>query len=244
MIRFHYGNRGGFMTRPSLVLAALLLAACSPPKPVATITPAATLVPDIGYPQTPPDVALGAQIFAKRCTACHGEAGLADGPLVRAKAIPAPPQLAAWDTGWDKTPAERFAFIAVGNMDKMMPPWNEALSEPERWAVTLFTYTLHTTPEQLEQGRNLWAAECASCHGADGRGTAEADINLSDPRHMIGVSDETLYNSITHGLADGSHVFAQLDDDQRRSLVAYTRSLSVANPDAIGQPLPAETTAQ
>lgn len=244
MIRFFQSDRGGVITRLYLALVVLLLAACSPPKPAATVTPAITSVPDIGYPQTPPDVALGAQIFARRCTACHGEAGLADGPLVRAKAIPAPPQLAAWDTGWATTPEERFAFIAAGNMEVMMPPWKEALSEPERWAVTLFTYTLHTPPEQLDQGRELWAAACVSCHGDDGHGTEQAAVDLSDPRRMIALSDEALYNSVTHGLADGSHLFTHLDDDQRRALVAYTRSLSVANPDAIGQPLPAETTAQ
>lgn len=221
---------------------ALLLAACSPPKPAATATPSVTLIPDIGYPQMPPDVALGASLFADHCTACHGERGWADGPLVRAGAVPAPPPLAARDTGWAKTPAERFAFIAAGNMDMMMPPWNAALSEAERWALTLFTYTLHTAPEQLAVGRDRWAAECAECHGQRGQGTADAAADLSDPRFMIGLSDERLYASLTDGLPDGSHVFSHLDADSLLALAAYTRSLSVMNPDAIGKPLAAEAT--
>lgn len=240
-------SRGGSKTRPVRVLTGLLLlaAACSPPRPAATITPAITAIPDVGYPLTPPDVALGAQIFARRCIACHGDQGLADGPLVRAEAIPAPPKLAEWETGFSKTPAERFAFITVGNMDQMMPPWNEALSEPERWAVTLFTYTLHTTPQQLEQGRALWDEQCAACHGESGQPTAaQVTTDLSDVRQKITMSDETIYNSITQGLADGTHIFNQLDDDQRRAIVTYTRSLSVANSDAIGQPILSEPTAE
>ncbi len=225
-----------------LCLTVILLAACSPPQPAATVTPSVTLVPDVGYPLAPPDMALGAQLFAARCTACHGEGGFADGPLVRAGSVPAPPKLAARETGWAKTPAERFAFIAIGNMDMMMPPWNAALSEAERWAVTLFTYTLYIAPEQLAQGRELWAAACAGCHGESGQGTADVPVDLSDPRLMTGVSDERLHTSLAAGLPDGTHVFTDLGEDALLALLAYTRSLSVAQPEAIGQPLAADAT--
>ncbi len=223
-----------------MVVLGFLLAACSTPQPAATVTPSVTLIPDVGYPLVPPDMALGAQLFAARCTACHGEGGFADGPLVRAGAVPAPPKLAARETGWAKTPAERFAFIATGNMDMMMPPWNAALSEAERWAVTLFTYTLYIAPEQLAQGRELWTAACAGCHGESGQGTADVPADLSDPRLMTGLSDERLHTSLTAGLPDGTHVFTDLGQEALLALVAYTRSLSLAQPEAIGQPLAAE----
>lgn len=242
-----YGLRG-------VALAGLLLlAACGQPdEPSALVmpTPRFTSVPDVGYPLEAPDMALGARVFAGKCTACHGERGLADGPMVRAGAAPTPPKLAEMETSWDKTPQERFAFIAAGKIERMMPPWKDALPEAERWAVTYFTYTLHYTPERLAEGRAVWETACADCHGQSGRGDGPkaADINrpvgdLTDPVEMMTLSDKALYTIITEGVGDSMPAFLDdLTDDQHRAVVAYTRALGLVNPDAIGRPLPLDPT--
>ena len=37
------------------------------------------VTPSIAYPTSPPDLALGASIFAEHCTQCHGLSGAGDG---------------------------------------------------------------------------------------------------------------------------------------------------------------------
>jgi hypothetical protein len=46
-----------------------------------------------------------------------------------------------------------------------MPPF-ASLNDQERWDVVVYALTLHTTPEQLELGKNLFNANCAAdCAG-------------------------------------------------------------------------------
>lgn len=65
-----------------------------------------------------PDAERGAQLYAEACAACHGAAGLGDGPLARATATPAP-KLA----GQVRPDPEAVARLAAGSGD--MPGFSE-----------------------------------------------------------------------------------------------------------------------
>ena len=85
----------------------------------------------------------------------------------------------------------------------------------------------------------LWAGLCATCHGADGRGSWRAALFLVRPgdltdRAAVGAqSDQYLFDLIKHGGAPigrpGMPAFgASVSDDDVRALVAYVRGLARA----------------
>lgn len=238
------------------LLLALALAACGglggEPRIVATQLPPTPAPAELGYPVEPPDLALGAALFSENCTACHGPRGEGNGELVTAGQIPAPPDFTDPETASPLTPSEWFGIITQGRIENMMPPWRDALSENERWAVAMYTYTLAYSAGDLAEGETLYAEACAECHGPNGQGDGErADevsrpiADLTDPIEMTALSDAALLNIITEGQGEQMPAFADdLTDEQRRDVVRYLRSLSLANTSSMGGAPAAEATAE
>lgn len=201
------------------LLLLVFLSACSglggEPQIVATLPPAPTLPPETGYPLAPPDMSLGAAVFANRCTACHGSAGGGDGPLAVSGEIQNPRNFQDPTSARAQTPAEWYNTVTNGRIERMMPPWRDALTEEQRWAVSLYTYTLHYTPEQLTRGQELWA-DCDDCPA------------VGDQAEMVATSDNALLEAITQVVGE------DVSEEDRYAMVAYARSLSLANTDAIG----------
>ena len=185
-----------------LATAAALLSACSlagdvtpPPgqSTVPTSLPAgATLVPpqtqaaptaavaDVGYPAEAPVAANGGLLFSKNCAPCHGTTGLGDGELVSNLPAP-PPDMTDPAFARTRSPLAMFAGITLGNLDALMPPFGNSLTEAERWALTAYVTTLSTPPEQLDLGQTVYAANCAQCHGAGGQGDGPEAGGLDTP---------------------------------------------------------------
>ncbi|MBN8593209.1 MAG: cytochrome c [Anaerolineae bacterium] len=182
------------------------------PPPTAAPTSAAPLAPSV-----PPDVALGAQVFTQNCTRCHGT-GMGDGELVRNGQLPTPPPMLRDPlTAREQSPADYFATITNGRIDKLMPPWGVTLTETERWAAALFTYTLAYTPEQIARGQAL--IESAGVDVSD----------LSDLAASVQLSQQALAQELQTRLGTAA------TEDQGWDAAAYVRSLTVANPASIGQ---------
>ncbi len=253
-------RRSFSLRRCLLVLYAGLLAACSglagEPAVVATIPPQPTPLPEVGYPLEPPDLALGAQLFAEHCTACHGEGGRGDGALVQSGQIATPPlDFTDPTTASGQRPTDWFATITDGRIENLMPPWRDSLSEEARWAVAMYTYTMAYLPEELMLGQEVWVTDCAECHGETGRGDGPraSEINrpvgdLSDQSEIVTLSDDVLYNIVSEGVSENMPAFAgDLSEEQRRAVVRYLRILSVASPETIGtqvEPAAAESTGE
>jgi cytochrome c oxidase cbb3-type subunit 3 len=83
------------------------------------------------------------------------------------------------------------------------------------------------SPEALAVGRNLFANNCAQCHGSDGRG-ARGFPNLTDEVWLYGRDEPTLLATITHGRqAVMPALGAAVGDDAAVTAVAtYVQSLS------------------
>lgn len=120
----------------------------------------------------------GRAIFSQRCVECHGPQGRGDGRMASQMPVPLPdftdPAFVA-----DRSPQQVFDVISKGRMENLMPPWESALSEEERWDVTAYVWSLHVDAADLAQGEQTYAESCASCHGADGAGV---DANTPDLR--------------------------------------------------------------
>ena len=90
------------------------------------------------------------------------------------------------------------------------------------------------------RAERMYVGLCATCHGADGRGSWRAALFLLRPDHLDRDalrrdSDQSLFDIIKSGGAPigrpGMPAFgSQLSEDDIRAVVAYVRSLGAALP--------------
>ncbi|MBI4815528.1 MAG: c-type cytochrome [Deltaproteobacteria bacterium] len=153
----------------------------------------------------PPKVlARGAELFAARCSRCHGPEGRGDGPIARFL-DPWPSDLTrgvfklrSTPTGHPPTEADLFRTITTGIPGTAMPSW-AGLSLEDRWQVVWFVSSLFERdgllpPEPIklpEPPVNLGALaakgagvyqvmQCARCHGTGGRGDGRDAFEIRD----------------------------------------------------------------
>lgn len=104
-----------------------------------------------------------------------------------------------------------------------------------RWEV-IGTYRLSVAPRQapdLAVGAHLYAAQCAACHGAGGRGDGAlaaglepAPSNFHDAARMDVRSIYGLYNTITLGVAGTPmRAFAELSESERWALAFFVAGM-------------------
>jgi mono/diheme cytochrome c family protein len=221
---------------------AIFCAACTTlggePRIVATVPPLTETpspAPDRGEPASAPDLANGARIYAENCAACHGETGQGDGPVALDTEGMAPRDFTDPARAREQTPHEWFRTITNGNIEKLMPPWRNVLTEQERWDVALYTYTLHYDAEAVAIGERVYQ-DCAECHGPEGRGDGPeaADLthevkDLTDQSAMITLGDGSIFNMVTQGFEDVMPSYHELPEEDRWAVTEYARILSLAN---------------
>jgi mono/diheme cytochrome c family protein len=201
-----------------------LLTACSglggEPRIVATIPPSTPLPTEVGFPADPPDMQVGAAVFADHCTACHGVTGAGDGPLIGAAEgqIPqGPKSFLDVATIAEQTPFAWYSTITNGRIEKMMPPWRDSLTDAERWAVAFYTYTLHSGSEAAARGEALLAS-------------AAIDLTAVPLSEAVNLTDSEL---LLRALGDSA---AGLQPSEQRDVQAYLRARELMN--AVVQPEP------
>lgn len=212
-----------FVTR-ALPVLVLLAAGCSglagEPQIIATLPPPTAQT--VAFPAAPPDLALGAQLYANNCTRCHGAGGRGDGPLIGTgdgQIDPPPRDFTDPATTADQTPLDWFNIITNGRLERLMPPWRDALSNTERWAVTMYVWSLHYQPDMIAAGQQAWGGE---------------NTAASLPQTMlVQLSDDALVLAAaeTAGLAEFA---SSLNAADRQAVAAYLRSSTVNNADVIG----------
>lgn len=105
----------------------------------------------------------------------------------------------------------------------------------ERYAqfATMPIAEIAQSPEALAVGRNLFANNCAQCHGSDARG-ARGFPNLTDTTWLYGKDEPTILATITHGrMGVMPALGAAVGDDAAVTAVAtYVQSLSGASVDS------------
>ena len=217
---------GGLSSEPNIVSTA--------PVPIST----ATAKPDIGHPLNRVDLSKGEALFngPQGCQNCHGIGGNGDGQTAVNFSCKIP-NAADPTVARSAAPGDWFSITTNGNGGDrtcLMPPWKNLLDEQQRWDVASYLYSLHYNQAMLDKGAQIWAANCAVCHGDTGKGdgpkaaaSARPVPNFSDPADLIATSDTTLFYSVTSGGGPAMPAFAgKLDDDSRWAVVAYTRSLA------------------
>jgi mono/diheme cytochrome c family protein/plastocyanin len=124
-------------------------------------------------------------------------------------------------------------------------PIARGLSDREVWSLVAALWQANTTPEQLAQGRELYAQNCAACHGQNGAGDGvfanqpvnkesmedmtgeghalKAPADFTDTKNMLGASPALLQGKILRGgMGTGMPYWGPiLTDEQIWALVAY-----------------------
>jgi len=233
-----------------IVLASLAIAlsACSfslvsdiTPPPGSEQQPPQPTTKSVGdspvYPIVPPDLVDGAKIFNQECADCHGSQGLGDGPQASQLSVPVA-TLGLSDFARLYSPADWYAVVTQGNMERFMPAFAN-LTDRQRWDVVAYAMNLGAQDEQVAQGKTLYKKNCSVCHGQDGDGNGSNAVNLSTPptdftdQSVMATNSATkLYQAISAGVLPDMPAFEdKLDDNERWALVSYLRSLTYARPE-------------
>lgn len=97
-------------------------------------------------------------------------------------------------------------------------------------SITPETVTAVTEPARLENGKKLFANNCASCHGANGEGGVGA--NLTDETWLFGCKVGEVYKLITEGSPNKSKGMvpwgAKLNPIQIQDIASYILTLPKA----------------
>ncbi len=128
---------------------------------------------------------------------------------------------------------------------------NTSLTEAQRWDTVAYFWQSNTTPETLANGKQLYAQNCAACHGENGAGdgvfadeldkTGEASmqtmegamnmvmqvpVDFTDPRRMLGASPALLQGKILRGgMGTGMPMWGVIfTEEQIWDLIAYIYS--------------------
>lgn len=233
----------GFATL--FILLAVFLAACN-------VSLAQDVTPPPGYrppavqqtevepvdlssvaPLVAPDPTIGETIYPEKCAPCHGVSGQGDGP--QAGSLPNPvPALGSAELARQSAPAEWYLMVTQGNLESFMPPFN-SLSDSERWGVVAYAYSLSFSPEVLAEGRRLFEANCASCHGPEGAGDGpeaaaleRPPSDIADPAFMAQKTGQDFYTAIAGGVPPAMPAFPEFTDAELWALSDYVRALSFA----------------
>ena len=218
-----------------IVLAALLsilLSACAlslaeditPPPNYQSPTPGPTMSPL--FPQNPPDLTSGAAVFADKCSACHGTAGLGDGPMA-SKLQKAPAAIGKPEIGRAAAPANWYTTVTEGNINSFMPPFKDGLSDQQRWDVVAYAMSLGgSTPAESQKGQSIYESQCTKCHGASGN--AVPSVDLTDQALMAKLTQNDIANFINKGVGQMPGLGGLLADADIYAVAAYVRSFTMS----------------
>lgn len=166
--------------------------------------------------------AIGERLFLTYCAQCHGS---------DARGSKGFPNLADNDWLYGGEPDVIKATIMKGR-NGMMPPMAAAVgSEKDVENVAHYVLSLSGStadPIKWVLGKPKFAAACAACHGADGRGNPMLGApNLSDKTWLYGGSADTIMETIRKGRANAMPAFNDfLGEAKVHVLAAYVWGLS------------------
>jgi mono/diheme cytochrome c family protein len=222
---------------PDMAMASEPSARATPPTVPIAMTGGYSDSAPVLHPASSPDdlqeeVSRGGTLFAANCASCHGSAGRGDGEA-SASLLPKPANLTA-----ARFSDERLSGVLWnGVAGSAMPPWRQLPTEDLR-ALVAYIHSLHLSSiapsiqqaANLNEGKSLFAANCASCHGDTGAGNGPAAGALAPSPtnfHLKKPTEDRAWEVLENGVPGTAMPpwQSQLSADQRHALVEFVRSL-------------------
>lgn len=172
----------------------------------------------------------GAAIYLENCAPCHGQTGMGDGPTV--PDLPDPPTaFADPDAMWELSPAMLFHTTKYGRLEKLMPPWQNQLSDEEIWQAVAYAWSLHTDAAFVAPGADRYALSCESCHGPVGAGDGpDAEVDMVDLGDPVYAMTQSQADWMAGWEAAHPDIGADWDSDTQRQVLEYVRTFSYVPP--------------
>lgn len=185
------------------------------------------------------DLDEGARVFGSICFACHGSSGDGRGPAGQSMQ---PRPMDFTDTNYMQRLIDPYLFAVVkhgkatvidrANPDYLgaisMPAFGGRLSPAQINALVAFVRGFSTGRPQDPTARQIFSANCAVCHGEDGRGRGPAAASLqpapadfTDAKFMARFSDDTRTLVITKGKLGSIKAGASTMPGFRQNLTDY-----------------------
>jgi len=117
----------------------------------------------------------------------------------------------------------------------------------KQYLVDVAAGTVRPNDAKATGSASLFAANCAGCHGANGKGVRPAGTpDFTDPQLQASLTDAQMGETIRNGKPDHMPAFrSQLNGEQIAALTAYVRSFSSSSPSsssvASAQPSPEDS---
>jgi cytochrome c oxidase cbb3-type subunit III len=180
----------------------------------------------------------GHALFGNNCAACHGQ---------DAKGGPGFPNLTTSSWLWGGKPEQIFDTIRVGINSahpdthvSQMPAFgrDQMLPHADELKVVAFVYSLsnpgakNVDPKDVEAGKAIFAANCASCHGDDAKGNSDLGApDLTDKIWIYGGDPETIDTTVWGGRQGHMPTWERrLSDLDRKILTLYLLDKRTSNP--------------
>jgi cytochrome c oxidase cbb3-type subunit 3 len=176
-------------------------------------------------------------LFGDNCAACHGRN--ATGQLGF-------PNLTAGSRIWGGNPDTIAETIRVGvnsahpktrtsqmlafGRDQIIPP--KDIDNVVSYVRSLSTVVNDTSPQAIQAGTIVFGANCASCHGNEGKGNTELGApDLTDAVWIYGGDTQSIYNSVWSGRQGHMPTWeGRLSPLDRKILTLYVLDLRKAEP--------------
>lgn len=180
----------------------------------------------------------GHALFGDNCAACHG---------AKARGGKGFPNLTTTSWLWGGTPEAIAETIRVGinsphadSRTSQMPAFghDQILQRADIENVVSYVRSLSNgtasnaeQADRIKAGKEIFAANCASCHGDDARGNAEAGVpNLTDKFWIYGGDVDTIYSTVWGGRQGHMPTWeSRLSSFDRKILTLYVVDLRRVN---------------
>ena len=165
---------------------------------------------------------MGQRLFLTYCAQCHGS---------DAKGAKGFPNLTDKDWLWGGNPEKIQESIMVGR-DAMMPAKGVKpdLTSEQIKDIAHFVRSMSGIKDvdtaAAGRGKDLFAAACSACHGAEGKGMVGLAPNLTDGTWLYSSAEASIVETITHGRVNRMPAFGEfLGPAKVHLLTAYVYGL-------------------
>jgi len=205
-----------------------LIPATLPPEPTATLRPAAL---GVTFPSRRPSVQAAAVLYQQHCANCHGPDGKGLVPNAR--------DFSDADYMRGQSPLRFYQIITDGRNE--MPGWQDQLSVDERWDLAFYAWSFATSSEMLEQGKTIYAQNCITCHGPDGKGVVPGAPDFTDIERVASRTPSELFTVVTEGRGVMPSWQGRLTPDERWAAIEYLRTFAYEPATVASAATPSET---